>query len=136
MSTATATAASYYERTYHGHPDQVRNARAAVAGHLAGCPVADDAILIVSEIASNAIVHSASKGKFFTVRVEACPGCVRIECQDLGGPWHSKPGDDRPHGLNIVEALAGPGNWGTKTTSDGHRIVWARLGLPPEGIQP
>jgi hypothetical protein len=27
-------------------------------------------------------------------------------------------------------ALAGPDNWGTETTSDGDRIVWARLDLP------
>jgi hypothetical protein len=131
LSTATATTTSGYERTYPGHPGQVRKIRAAVAGHLAGCPAADDAIMIASEIASNAIVHSASKGQFLTVRVGTCPGYVRIECQDLGGPWHREPRDDRPHGLDIVEALAGPGNWGTRTTSDGDRIVWARLALPP-----
>lgn len=130
MSTAAATTTSYYERTYAGHPDQVRIVRAAVAGHLAGCSVADDAILIASEIVSNAIVHSASNGQFLTIRVSTGPGHVQIECQDLGGPWHRKPADDRPHGLNLVEALTGPGNWGTETTSDGDRIVWARLSLP------
>jgi hypothetical protein len=86
--------------------------------------------LIASEIVSNAIVHSASKGEFLTIRVCVCPGHVQIECRDLGGPWHREPQDDRPHGLNIVEALTGPDNWGTKTTSDGDRIVWARLVLP------
>jgi hypothetical protein len=30
-----------------------------------------------------------------------------------------------------VAALTGPGNWGTETTGDGDRIVWARLDLPP-----
>ena len=35
--------------------------------------------------------------------------------------------DDRPHGLDIIEALAGPGNWGTETTGDGGRIAWAQL---------
>lgn len=75
-------------------------------------------------------MHSASNGQFLTIRVSICPGHVQIECQDLGGPWHRKPADYRPHGLNIVEALTGPGNWGTKTTADGDRIVWARLALP------
>jgi hypothetical protein len=130
LSTAAATTTSYYERTYAGYPDQVRKVRAAVAGHLAGCPVADDAILIASEIVSNAIVHSASNGQFLTIRVSTGPGHVQIECQDLGGPWHRKPADDRPHGLNVVEALTGPGNWGTEITSGGERIVWARLALP------
>ena len=55
-----------------------------------------------------------------------------IEVEDLGGEWHCKPRDDRPHGLDIIGALAGPDNWGTETTSDGDRIVWARLDLPPE----
>jgi hypothetical protein len=129
VSTATA-AASYYTGTYHGRPDQVRKVRAAVAGHLAGCPAADDAILIVSEIVSNAIVHSESADEFFTVRVETYPDYVWIECEDLGGPWHPRPGDDRPHGLDIIEALTGPDNWGVETTSDGDRVVWARLYLP------
>ncbi len=130
MTTATATA-SHYTGTYHGRPDQVRKVRAAVAAHLAGGPAADDAVLIVSEIVSNAIVHSDSAGEFFTIRVEARPDHVRIECEDLGGEWHRKPDDDRPHGLDIIEALAGPDNWGTETTSDGDRVVWVRLDLPP-----
>ena len=48
--------------------------RHAVARHLAGCPAADDAILIASELAANAIMHSASRGQFFTVRAELYPG--------------------------------------------------------------
>jgi len=78
LSTTTAAATSYYAGTYYGRPDQVRRVRAAVAGHLTGCPVADDAVLIVSEIVSNAIVHSDSAGDFFTVRVEAYPGYLWI----------------------------------------------------------
>ena len=131
MITAAPTA-SYYAGTYHGHPDQVRRVRAAVAKHLAGCPVADNAVLIVSEIVSNAIVHSDSQDEFFTIRVAAYPGYVRIECEDLGGPWHRQPQDDRPHGLDIIQALTGPDNWGVATTGDGGRVVWARLDLPGE----
>jgi hypothetical protein len=52
--------------------------------------------------------------------------------QDLGGPWCPRPPDDRPHGLDVITALTGPDNWGTETTSDGDRIVWARLQLPQE----
>jgi hypothetical protein len=29
----------------------------------------------------------------------------------------------------MVEALTGPGHWGTETTTGGGRIVWARLDL-------
>ncbi len=129
---ATATT-TWYQQTFPGRPDQVARVRREVAAHLDGCPAASDAVLIASELAANAVTHSASAGQFFTIRCEAYPGnYIWIECEDLGGEWHCKPADDRPHGLDIIEALAGPDNWGTETTSDGNRVVWARLGLPPE----
>jgi anti-sigma regulatory factor (Ser/Thr protein kinase) len=123
---ATATR---FTGTYAGRPDQVQDARRAVARHLAGCPALDDAVLIVSELASNAILHSASRGEFFTVRAELHADYVWVEAEDLGGPWRSRQRDDRPHGLDVVEALTGPDGWGTELTSDRGRVVWARLDL-------
>ena len=128
---ATATA-TWYQRTFHGRPDQVSRVRREITAHLEDCPAAGDAILIASELAANAVMHSGSGGEFFTVRCQAYPDYVWIEVEDLGGEWHCKPPGDRPHGLDIINALAGPDNWGTETTSDGDRIVWARLDLPPE----
>ena len=84
---AEPAAVTRYTGTYPGRADQVHHLRRAVARHLAGCPVADDAVLIVSELASNAILHSASRGEFFTVRAELHPGCVWVEAEDLGGCW-------------------------------------------------
>jgi anti-sigma regulatory factor (Ser/Thr protein kinase) len=107
----------------------VQDARRAVARHLAGCPVLDDLVLIVSELASNAILHSASRGEFFTVRAELHADYVWVEAEDLGGPWRSRQHDDRPHGLDVVEALTGPDGWGTESAGDGGRVVWARLDL-------
>jgi anti-sigma regulatory factor (Ser/Thr protein kinase) len=127
VSSAAAEAAIRYQRTFPGRAGQVARARREITAHLDGCPAADDAVLIVSELAANAVTHSASAGEFFTIRCQAGPGYVRVECEDLGGPWHCPRPDDRPHGLDIIEALAGPGNWGTETTGDGGRIVWARL---------
>jgi anti-sigma regulatory factor (Ser/Thr protein kinase) len=129
---ATATA-TWYQRTFHGRPEQVSRVRREIAAHLEDCPAAADVVLIASELAANAVTHSASQGEFFTVRCQAYPGYVWVECADLGGEWHCKPPDDSPHGLDIINALAGPDNWGTETTSDGDRIVWARLDLPQEG---
>ena len=126
---ATATA-TWYQHTFHGRPDQVARIRHEIAAHLAGCPRADDVVLVASEFATNSIVHSGSQGEFFTVRCQLYPDYVWIECEDLGGEWQRKPDDDRPHGLDIVQVLAGPGNWGTETTHDGDRIAWARLDLP------
>jgi serine/threonine-protein kinase RsbW len=127
---AAAETATRYQRTFHGRADQVSQVRRDIARHLAGCPAADDAVLIASELAANAVTHSANAGEFFTVRCETYPDYVWLEVEDLGGPWQLRQPDDRPHGLDLIGALAGPDNWGTDTTSDGDRIVWARLDLP------
>ena len=129
--TAEPAAATRHSGTYPGRADQVHHVRRAIARHLAGCPAADDAVLIASELAANAIVHSASRGQLFTVRAEVFPGYVWVEAEDLGGPWHRRQADDRPHGLDVVEALTGPHGWGVETTTGGGRVVWARLDLPP-----
>jgi hypothetical protein len=75
MQTKPAVATRHVA-TYPGCPDQVRHVRHAVARYLAGCPAADEAVLVVSELAANAVVHSASRGAFFTVRAEL----PRITC--------------------------------------------------------
>src|SRR5262249_11362816 len=45
-------------RTFSGTPDQVTLARSKVWDYLSHCPVADDACLVVTEFASNAVLHS------------------------------------------------------------------------------
>ena len=85
------------------------------------------------ELAANAILHSRSRAGHFTVRTELHPDHVRIEAEDLGGPWRSRQPDGRPHGLDMVEALTRPDGWGTETTTAGGRIVWARLDLEAAG---
>jgi anti-sigma regulatory factor (Ser/Thr protein kinase) len=128
MTTRPATT-TRFAAIYPGRPDQVQRARREVARYLAGSPAANDAVLIASELAANAVLHSASRGEFFTVRAELHPDYVWIEAEDLGGPWQRTQPGDRPHGLDVVEALTGPDGWGTDTTSDGGRVVWARLDL-------
>lgn len=128
MQTEQAVPATH-TGAYPGREDQVHHVRRAMAEYFAGCPAADDAILIVSELASNAIVHSASRGRFFTIHAELHADYVRVAVEDLGGPWRDRQCDGRPHGLDVVEALTGPDSWGTEIRRDGNRIVWARLGL-------
>jgi serine/threonine-protein kinase RsbW len=130
--TAEPAAATGHTATYPGRADQLLYVRRAVASHLTGCAAADDAVLIASELAANAILHSRSRTGHFTVRTELHPDHVRIEAEDLGGPWRRRHSDVRPHGLDIVEALTGPDGWGTETTG-GDRIVWARLDLDAAG---
>ena len=127
-------AATRHTSTYPGRTDQLHDVRRAVASHLAGCAAAADAaILVASELAANAILHSRSRAGHFTVRTELHPDHVRIEAEDFGGPWRRKQPDGRPHGLDVVEALTGPDGWGAETTTGGGRIVWARLDLDTTG---
>jgi hypothetical protein len=59
-------------------------------------------------------MHTRSRGGSFRVRCELSPGLARIETEDLGGPWRPRKPRDRPHGLDIVEALTGADGWGTE----------------------
>jgi len=130
VSSAAAQAETRYQRTFCGRADQVAQVRREIAAHLNGSPAAADAVLIASELAANAVLHSRSRGGLFTVRVELHAGQVLIECEDLGGPWRRRKDDSRPHGLDIVAALADPDGWGVRRTGGGARITWARLALP------
>ena len=57
----------------------------------AGCPVADDAVCLLSELCANAILHSDSgkTGGTFTVRARhVVDRYVRGEVEDQGSDWH------------------------------------------------
>ena len=130
MRTATVTAA-YYAGIYPGRADQVSLGAAPWHG-TGGTPRRrrhdPDRVRV---LASNAVMHSASRGQFFTVRAELYPDYVWIEVEDLGGSWRGRHSDGRPHGLDVVEALTGSGGWGVEPVTDGGRVVWARLDLAP-----
>jgi hypothetical protein len=61
VSTATAAAAEY-TGTFPGTADQLARLRQQVARHLGDCPITDHAVLVASELAANAILHSRSRG--------------------------------------------------------------------------
>jgi hypothetical protein len=65
-------------------PSMVPPARIAVRNLLAGCPRADDAELVASELATNAILHSTSDRGTFQLTLDLRPGRVRIEVSDAG----------------------------------------------------
>lgn len=116
-----------YQGTFRGRAEEASRVRREVAGYLGDCPVTDDMVLIADELAANCIMHTRSRGASFRVRCELSPGAALIEVSDMGGPWRPRKPDDRPHGLDIVAALAGAAGWGAETTGDGGRVVWARL---------
>ncbi len=112
-----------YAGVFPGIPEQIAKARGQVREFLDGCPAADDAVLIISELATNAALHSLSRNGVFTVRVKRYGTCVYLEVEDAGGPWIPAPPDDRPHGLDIISKLAR--TWGVRESPG--RIVWATV---------
>lgn len=117
--------------TYAAEPAHVGHARRALAQALDGHPSADDAALIASEFATNAVLHSASgHGGKFTVCLEIQESYIWIGVGDGGGPWRCTPHDDgRPHGFDVVEAITGPDGWGVDGDPAG-RVAWARIVTP------
>jgi anti-sigma regulatory factor (Ser/Thr protein kinase) len=106
-----------------------REARRGTARRLrlAGCREAlvDAATLLVSELASNAVVHAESP---FRLEVLPTEGSLRISVEDQS-PLGPGEGDRRlvprrARGLGLVDALSR--RWGVQETSGG-KIVWAEL---------
>jgi anti-sigma regulatory factor (Ser/Thr protein kinase) len=121
-----------FDRCYPGTAEQIRRVRADLAAGLplGDCPVADGLLLLVSELSANAALHSRSstRGGVFTVRVDIRLGdYVWAEVEDQGGPWTNRGHDDRPHGLDIVAAIAGDGNWGIDGDELTGHTAWVRL---------
>ncbi len=115
-------------RAFPGEAGQVRQARRFLAGLLDGCPAGDDALLCVSELATNAVRHSRSGGQGgrFTVIAAVRAGRLRVGVTDEGGPWRPERGGDGQsgRGLLIVGELAS--RWGREDTGTG-RTVWFEI---------
>ncbi|WP_223189975.1 MULTISPECIES: ATP-binding protein [unclassified Streptomyces] len=115
---------------YDPRPRAVREARAAVRRQLEGWGLAerqdvlDTAELLVSELATNALLHSASR---FRLTLFAAHGVLRCEVQDHGRrtPQVLDAGaSESGRGMFLVNALAQ--RWGCQ--QDGPRkTVWFEL---------
>ena len=135
MPTKAAVPLVAWSRVFPGTPAQAREARRFLATILAGQDAADDAVLCLSELVTNATLHSNSgrPGGQFTVRVEMNGNLFRIEVHDEGGVWHGPGAPDEQHGrgLNIVSQLAVA--WGRDGDSETGWIVWYEIKAIPSG---
>ena len=118
--------------TLAGQTKNVAEARAFVGQTLGRAhPCADEAVLLCSELVTNAVLHSESgqPGGTVTVVVLAFPDAVRVEVVD-NGSVRSTPVvkaevlEPDGHGLFLVEQLAD--NWGYTRDTVG-TTVWFRL---------
>ena len=119
--------------TCPGFPEEISRARRWTLDVLADCPRGDDAVLIVSELATNALVHTASKADVFHVALIRSPHVLAISVTDRGGPdtgprvEHPDEGATNGRGLGIVALLA------THVHVEGdqtRRTITAELHLP------
>lgn len=111
--------------------EELGHVRHFVVGVVAGHPAADDVVLAVSELAANAVEHSAAgRDDNFEVRIAHLPGAVRVEVHDHGGagePRLGRAGEEatRGRGLFLVDHLSR--TWGISHLPD-HTGVWCEIG--------
>jgi anti-sigma regulatory factor (Ser/Thr protein kinase) len=124
---------SAFSATLPGTPGSVAVARQLTRNALAGCPRTDDLLLAVSELASNAVIHSTSgQGGTFTVRVRKAPRWARAEIADQG-PAATSQQAHNGWGLAIVAGVTD--RTGADIQPNGHRIAWAEVSWPA-GLSP
>jgi anti-sigma regulatory factor (Ser/Thr protein kinase) len=122
--------------TLPGLPSMVPLARRAAHALIAetlpeGTPRAADIELVVSELASNAVLHSASgEGGVFGLTVDAAPGWVRVEIADPGPAAAPVRRDQEGHdeyarGLAIVAGFSD--KWGQDKDAEGRSVRWAEF---------
>lgn len=118
-------------RIFPGDPAQVGHARRFVQQALAAYGAATDAALLTSELATNAIQHTATgQGGTFEVIVCQRPATVRIAVLDQGSLTIPEAAPDQGlhtsgRGLILVDALAR--QWGQQGNQHS-RAVWFELG--------
>ena len=115
---------------FPGTAEHVARARQWLRTALDGCPVTEDAALLLSELATNALAHSASgRSGAFTVTVLHPSGDVRIEVADQGGLWLPGTTGDELHGRGLVIVSSLARAWGIAGNESG-RTVWFELDCP------
>jgi anti-sigma regulatory factor (Ser/Thr protein kinase) len=125
-------------RVLPGTPESAGLARALAREVLGDShPALETVLLVVSELVTNAIIHSLSGADGGTVLLALCPGPagILIQVRDNGGPWRPlelvKPGmaGEHGYGLVLVDALAD--SWGTLASTQG-RVTWCRISARQE----
>lgn len=97
----------------------------------------DNALLVTSELVTNALTHTASE--WIVCRLHIAEARLHIEVEDQHRGWtlptqrRAEPDEQGGRGLLLVDVLSS--DWGVRDTTDGSgRVVWAVL--PLEGGEP
>ena len=124
-----------WERGYPGTEDQLSRMRAALRPLLRNCPMADDVVLLVHELAANAVRHTRSRedGGTFTARLLHVPGEYLLgEIEDGGSDWGGDLQGSARHasGLHLLLSLSTACGVSGEASK---RAVWFRMNYPLAG---
>ncbi|MBD0745767.1 ATP-binding protein [Streptomyces sp. CBMA152] len=89
---------------------------------------ADDVLLCVSELTTNALIHGVPPGRGYLLRLALyAGGLLRVEVHDSGGgtPRVPESADEGGRGLLLVAAVAD--KWGVGERRPG-KVVWCEFG--------
>ncbi|MFG3292439.1 ATP-binding protein [Streptomyces sp. NPDC048179] len=104
--------------------------RAALAHWQVG-PRADDVLLCVSELTTNAVLHGVPPGRGFRLRLALHPdGVLRTEVHD-SGPGELRYGDmspDSEHGRGLLLVTLVADKWGVGVRGPG-KVVWCEFAV-------
>jgi DNA-binding NarL/FixJ family response regulator len=114
------------------HPASAGAARAFVARTIDRWKLhelLDDALLVTSELAANAVTHAAAPCR---IRLSLNPLSLRIDVLDGGQgtpePQAASDSQENGRGLHLVSALTSA--WGLEAIPDDGKLVWAELARP------
>lgn len=135
-ATPGPTPARRWQRVFPGQEPEIATLRRWITSLLPTCAARDDLVVVATEIATNAIAHTASRGTWFAAELALSPSAVCIAVLDCGGPTEPRPEASGPdgesgRGLQMVSALS---------ISAGHtgdhrgRLVWAQLTWESEDL--
>jgi anti-sigma regulatory factor (Ser/Thr protein kinase) len=117
--------------SFLSHSRSVARARrfCSEALHAVGSDLRDDALLVVTELVTNAVLHARTA---FTVTVQVLPDGVLLRVNDAVAAAPSvvrrSSSAESGRGMLLVERLSTA--WGTMPDDTGGKAVWALLGGP------
>jgi anti-sigma regulatory factor (Ser/Thr protein kinase) len=139
MPIATTANALRWRQVFRGEERQLGAMRRWLKSLLPDCAARDDLLSVATELANNAIQHTASgRGASFAVEVAWHQSVVQVAVADRGGPGEPRviddPDGERGRGLLLVQALS------IRTGFAGDqrgRLVWAQIPWEdPSGAAP
>ncbi|MGW1157920.1 ATP-binding protein [Streptomyces sp. NPDC002513] len=119
-------------------PATVGAARSSVRGLLrrwgTGAETSENAVLVISELVTNAVLHTASERVVCRVSTDGQRLRIEVEDQSLSGtvPARGCPGLDDQGGRGLMLVCALSIDWGVQGAPRGSgRVVWAELAPEP-----